>query len=181
MPSRSPARATLAAIRVDDAAKVAALTKRSESTLRLLIPKMVVLGAKRTLERVLQQRERVGPSDYRRTTLLMLAASHGRRELLESLVQVNEVNARRTDGQTALMMAALRNDADMVRRLLEHGADRSVADRHGLTALDLAADPGVRALLAAEAVEWAGTSSVYDSVAARCADAERAGAMIAVD
>ncbi len=42
------------------------------------------------------------------------------------------------DGQTPLHRAALKSDAEMVRRLLEAGADTAAKDSKGKTAHDLA-------------------------------------------
>jgi ankyrin repeat protein len=49
-----------------------------------------------------------------------------------------EVNARATDGQTALHAAAQKGWSKVVSLLAEHGADLSVKDNRGRTALDYA-------------------------------------------
>ena len=56
-------------------------------------------------------------------------------------------NARMHDGTTALIAAALRNDADSTRLLLSYGADVNARDADGDSALDLAKTPEVRQLL----------------------------------
>jgi uncharacterized protein len=48
------------------------------------------------------------------------------------------VNAQFGDGQTVLMVVARRSDAHLVRLLLESGADPSLVDRQGRTAVDWA-------------------------------------------
>jgi len=50
-------------------------------------------------------------------------------------------------GRTALMIAAGLGDAAVVDLLLQRGADRALQDKQGKTALDLAANPDVRARL----------------------------------
>jgi ankyrin repeat protein len=66
-----------------------------------------------------------------------------------------DVNAADPDGTTALHRAAMRDDADEVKRLLAAGASAKAENRYGVTALSLACTNGneaiVRALLAAGA------------------------------
>jgi hypothetical protein len=46
-----------------------------------------------------------------------------------------DINARNSSKQTALMLAAMRNDFDALRALLSHGADVNLQDKYGKTAL----------------------------------------------
>lgn len=56
-----------------------------------------------------------------------------------------EVNLRTVDGYTALHVAAEAGHADFVRFLLTQGADRTLRDRHGLTAAERAQQfPAIR-------------------------------------
>ena len=55
--------------------------------------------------------------------------------LIEHGALVNKCNA---DGQTALILAALGGHKELVRVLLGAGADPTVANPHGQTALDIA-------------------------------------------
>ena len=50
-------------------------------------------------------------------------------------------------GQSALMIAAERGHADVVARLIQAGADPLKENKEGKRALDLAANPKIRALL----------------------------------
>jgi uncharacterized protein len=90
-------------------------------------------------------------------TALMWAAGHeegvGARSaldviglLLDAGAPLDAVDNR---GRTALMMAAEIGDAAVVEGLLARGADPMIADKSGKRALDLAANDGVRAKLAA--------------------------------
>ena len=51
-----------------------------------------------------------------------------------------DVNARRKDGVTALMRAALSETPENLKVLLDAGADASIKDTDGKTAWDLAQD-----------------------------------------
>ena len=54
-----------------------------------------------------------------------------------------DVNAKRGDsGQTPLMLATLRGEADTVKILLEKGADVNIRGNSGKTALDIAEEKG---------------------------------------
>ena len=73
-------------------------------------------------------------------TVLVLSAGNGHDGILryildEGLCGVNDADA---NGSTALMNAALAGDADMVRLLLEYGADPSMKDNKGRNASDWA-------------------------------------------
>lgn len=57
------------------------------------------------------------------------------------------VNSRNYAGQTALMMAALFDREEMVRLLLQHGADPALADHQGNTAQSLAQGQGLGRIL----------------------------------
>src|SRR5574338_1390000 len=57
-------------------------------------------------------------------TLLMLAIKEGKLSLVQTVVAAKpRINARNAHGETALMLAALRGDFDVVRLLLERGAE----------------------------------------------------------
>jgi hypothetical protein len=58
-----------------------------------------------------------------------------------------EVQARGPEGATPLHEAAENGHVDTVRLLLAHGAVRAAADDHGRTALDVATDAAVQAVL----------------------------------
>ncbi len=80
-------------------------------------------------------------------TALMLAAAHGRAEMVELLVSEAEadVNVRDEDGSTALMCAAEHGHMDIVRFLLQQPETNVLAkDNDGLTALAVAMEAGHR-------------------------------------
>ena len=62
-----------------------------------------------------------------------------------------DVDGRGEGGFTALHSAAQNGDEELVRLLLEHGADPGVATRDGMRPADLAANERVRELLASRA------------------------------
>ena len=81
-------------------------------------------------------------------TALMLAASHGRLDMVQLLVEANaDVNIRDEDGSTALMCSAEHGHASIVKYLL-HNPDTDVLakDNDGLTALAVAMEAGHRDL-----------------------------------
>ena len=65
----------------------------------------------------------------------------------EALAQGADVNGTDARGRSALMLAAQRGDAPLVRLLLDAGADPQRTDRDGLRAADLAQQAGHAALL----------------------------------
>lgn len=75
--------------------------------------------------------------------------------LLTQGVKVNDVNAQQADGMTALLWATHHDDADLVQRLLDAGADAKATNRYGISALWIAcsngADDTVERLLSAGA------------------------------
>ncbi len=56
-------------------------------------------------------------------------------------------NARSLTGRTALMLAAMNGDAEIVRLLLKHGADRMLTDREGRETLEYATSQEIADLL----------------------------------
>lgn len=83
--------------------------------------------------------------------LMYFPAVGGQPEIAETLLSAgSDVNARAPAGTTALHGAALFRQQTMVKWLLEHGANASVQDGNGKTALDIAeeqGDEGTAALL----------------------------------
>lgn len=67
------------------------------------------------------------------------SAAAGQRAVVALLLQYGaDPNTRQQGGWTPLQGAAHLGDAEMVRNLLEHGADRAAANDEGKTALELA-------------------------------------------
>ncbi len=79
-------------------------------------------------------------------TALMLAASHGRQDMVELLTAAGaDVNVRDEDGSTALMCAAEHGHMEVVKFLLQQGETNVLAkDNDGLTALAVAMEAGHR-------------------------------------
>ncbi|XP_058797824.1 KN motif and ankyrin repeat domain-containing protein 2-like isoform X2 [Phymastichus coffea] len=77
-------------------------------------------------------------------TALMLAVSHGRKDMSKLLLDAGAaVNLQDEDGSTALMCAAEHGHADIVRLLLAHSdCDSSIVDVDGSTALKIAVEAG---------------------------------------
>ena len=64
-----------------------------------------------------------------------------------------DVNARDQNGYTALHHAAARGDVEVIRYLVEHGADVTVVSRKGQTTADMANSPGQRLPVFPDAIE----------------------------
>src|SRR5690242_21873295 len=76
------------------------------------------------------------------------AAAKGDRASVRSLIQRKvDVNAPQVDGTTALHWAARADDLDLAEILISAGAKVSIANREGVTALQLAAINGSAAML----------------------------------
>ncbi|XP_076620512.1 KN motif and ankyrin repeat domain-containing protein 2 kank isoform X2 [Colletes latitarsis] len=79
-------------------------------------------------------------------TALMLAVSHGRKDMTQLLLDAGAaVNIQDEDGSTALMCAAEHGHTDIVRLLLTHpDCDPSIVDMDGSSALKIALEAGNR-------------------------------------
>ena len=74
------------------------------------------------------------------SALLISAASANKTGRVQALLELGaDINAQPSDGQTALMAAALGGHECTVRFLMDHGADPGATDSNGLTAADMAA------------------------------------------
>lgn len=70
-------------------------------------------------------------------TVLMMAV--GNKKIVESLIKRGvDINARDEEGRTALRSAILAGKPEIVKLLLEHGADATIVTKDGATLLDLA-------------------------------------------
>ncbi|KPI88808.1 putative ankyrin repeat protein [Leptomonas seymouri] len=72
-------------------------------------------------------------------TPLMVAAAHGRVELVTALMRPERLNQQDREGRTALMLAASHGHKAVVEALLAANADVSLCDAYGRTAVMLAA------------------------------------------
>jgi ankyrin repeat protein len=87
-------------------------------------------------------------ADQRGNTALMGVAFKGDVAIAQRLVGRCDVNARNRMGQTAVMMAALVGHADIVRLLVQRGADLTLKDASGNTADSVARQQGNAAMSA---------------------------------
>lgn len=74
-------------------------------------------------------------------TLLMEMVERGNLSMVRLLLSANHVDLNRTDpryGNTALMKAVISGDADIVRRLVNGGADVTIANKAGMTPMEWA-------------------------------------------
>jgi hypothetical protein len=75
---------------------------------------------------------------------LLLAAIFGHKDIAEALIKASHpVDVVEDSGQTPLMWACRRSYVDVVRLLLEHGADVNAKDEYKATPLHFAACPGI--------------------------------------
>jgi uncharacterized protein len=82
-------------------------------------------------------------ADQPRSLTLVDAVKDGNRVAVQALLrQKTNVNARETDGTTALHWAVRADDRELVGLLLRAGADARAANRYGVTPLQLAAVNG---------------------------------------
>lgn len=79
------------------------------------------------------------------------ACGHGHLEVVRLLLDVGvaDIDALNSYGETGLMAAAEGGQTEVLRLLLNRGADVGISDEHGRTALDLACDGETEALLLA--------------------------------
>lgn len=80
-----------------------------------------------------------------------LGQAASRADLARSLLQppTAAINARDSNGRTALMLAVMHDQTSVVRELLARGADPNIADASGHTPLAIARDENRRALISA--------------------------------
>jgi ankyrin repeat protein len=81
-------------------------------------------------------------TDAKGNNALMGVAFKGNLPIAQALLPHCDVNALNKQGQSALMMAALFGHADIVRLLVEHGAQVEAKDAGGNSALSLALQQG---------------------------------------
>jgi ankyrin repeat protein len=112
------------------------------------------------IEAALAQGVDVNARDLTDRTALFSACARGHREVAALLLECGaEVDPANRHGLTPLMMATCVRDEALVTKLLEHGADATLTDREGETALHRAHDAAVTdRLLAAGADPDAATS-----------------------
>lgn len=90
--------------------------------------------------------ELVAKSD--KTTAFIRASRSGFTAITKIfLKRTGQINTNSTAKYTDLMVASMNGHADIVRLLLEKGANRDLKDNEGKTAMDLAGDPDVKNLL----------------------------------
>lgn len=84
----------------------------------------------------------VNAKDQQGSTALILAAQRGHAEAVDALIRAKgvDLNLDNNDGMTALMYAAQSGSLHIVQALVKAGADQTVQDRTGRTALDWAQD-----------------------------------------
>lgn len=89
-------------------------------------------------------------------TSLHTAATLGDARAVDQLLQIHRplVNTTNRFGHTALHIAAYHNHPQVVRVLLQRGADIHIKDQCGLTALQLAQEAGHRRIVQILAGNW---------------------------
>ena len=88
-------------------------------------------------------------------TALMLAATHGLSTAVDYLLyRKPDVNIQSTLGESALILVCkfkqeipMRDKIFIVKNLIDGGADKSIKDKHGKTALDYAKEKGLEELV----------------------------------
>ncbi|MGI9500629.1 MAG: ankyrin repeat domain-containing protein [Geminicoccaceae bacterium] len=107
------------------------------------------------VEQLLEAGVPANATDRHALTPLMWAAGHTNdvpaREALATMALLlsrgAEIDRLDDRGRSALMIAAERSHPEIVRYLIEAGADPKLEDKEGMRALDLAAEPRIRTLL----------------------------------
>jgi ankyrin repeat protein len=97
---------------------------------------LIVLSASYSISAMEQEKANVGLMLFRaKNMLLTQAASQGNAARVDALLALPgiQVDYKDGEGRTALHYAALLDKADMARKLLAHGADRSITDKSGKT------------------------------------------------
>lgn len=99
--------------------------------------------------------------DTGNNALLLAMDNPGYTSLVQVLVDNRaNVNIQNKRGNTPLMFAASRDNAEYVQLLLEKGADKTLKDASGKTALDYTRDPDIKDLLSGKSsTAWTGTTS----------------------
>ena len=87
---------------------------------------------------------------------LHTAATMGDARAVDQLLQVHRplVNHPNKFGHTALHLAAYHNQPQVVRILLQHGANAHAKDSYGMTPLQLAQDAGHQRIIQILASNW---------------------------
>ncbi len=87
----------------------------------------------------------VNSTSHNGETLLMMAVSEGAKNIINLLLshpKIN-INAQTNNNEffpkfTVLMFAAIKNNKEVVEQLLNHGADKTIKNKYGETACDIA-------------------------------------------
>ena len=119
---------------LDHGADLAAVTKRC------CTPLIMAVGRGRVVKLLLDYGADPAAVDVRGITALMKAAMNGRGEVAALLLSISNINleARCGLGMTALHRAVVGGHLNLVKMLLQHGADPTSVDNNGLTILDRA-------------------------------------------
>ena len=107
----------------------------------------VLQDSEKTVRLLLKEEINLEVANNDTMTALSLAAANGRGRIVRLLVEAGaSLGARDWNNRTALHCVAVTGDSDghqaVVKTLLAHEADQSIEDRHGMTALWLAAKYG---------------------------------------
>ncbi len=76
------------------------------------------------------------------TSLALLVSNGQKAEALQQIAAGTDVNAVRTDGSSALLYAAYQGDAELVKALLDKGANPNLRNEYGAFALSEAVQQG---------------------------------------
>ena len=118
--------------------------KDAEGRSALLVASSV--GEVKSAKVLVEAGAEVCATDDEGNTCLIIAAVFGQIDIVRYLLSLPDVDVhdRDAEGDTALHLAAHHKLPDMVKLLLEHGADKSLCNEAGETALDNAAAGGCR-------------------------------------
>jgi hypothetical protein len=129
-----------------------------------------------------------GMSDRARDELMHECAQRGHADIVDELIKRGaHVDARDSDGRTALMVAAEVEHVPVARVLLSHGADPDLCDMEGLRAEDLSPEGHVKTVIQHARGVYALRKARYIQdvhanlmLASRHGDVERAGPPLVV-
>lgn len=126
---------------IEELVKRGANTTKRDTSGGSALDNAVFWGHEKSVDILLQGTKKIDPDQA--SELLLYSASLGRMKIVESLLNFGiDVNIAGKEQRTALIVASKFDQPDMVKYLLGRGADKTLKDSKGKTALDIARESG---------------------------------------